>query len=171
MLPLLSSLNSYGMCHVDNLVAKLIGKRTGTDHHKTGQSTVGYPPDNVGSGSDPSIVPRSKPSVLLLSPEKNRTILLVRQYAKGNATILIHVGSSSQSPIWSGYLPPLTNVTYFGFAPMFLGQEGPNRGTHSLFDRCAATFGSGLLLRPHCRTFQGRDHRLAFHTNCNRRVM
>jgi hypothetical protein len=46
-------------------------------------------------------------------------------YAKGNTTILIHAGSSSPSPIWDGYLPPLTNVTYFGFSPTKPGQEGP----------------------------------------------
>jgi hypothetical protein len=47
------------------------------------------------------------------------------QYAKGNTTILIHAGSSSPSPIWTSYSPELTNVTYFGFAPISPGQEGP----------------------------------------------
>ncbi len=47
------------------------------------------------------------------------------QYAKGNTTLLIHAGSSSPSPIWAGYLPERTNVTYFGFAPITPGQEGP----------------------------------------------
>jgi hypothetical protein len=47
------------------------------------------------------------------------------QYAKGNTTILIHAGSSSPSPIWGSYLPPLTNVTYFGFAKINPGEEGP----------------------------------------------
>jgi hypothetical protein len=46
-------------------------------------------------------------------------------YAKGNTTILIHAGSSSPSPIWDGYLPPLTNVTNFSFAKISPGQDGP----------------------------------------------
>jgi len=47
------------------------------------------------------------------------------KYAKGNTTILIHAGTDSPSPIWADYLPQLTNVTYFGFAPITPGQEGP----------------------------------------------
>ncbi len=130
---------------------------------KTGQSgTAGYPPDNSGSDPDPSVVPRYKPSVRLMSPEENVStgwafetkdpLSSVKafystqmanlgyrvtgtenstqdywsvNYAKNNTTILIHAGSSPPSPIWTGYLPPLTNVTYFGFSPIGPGQEGP----------------------------------------------
>lgn len=129
---------------------------------KTRQSgTTGYPADNAGSDPDPSVVPRYKPSVRLLSPDKNSTgwafetndsLSSVKafyssqmtklgynvsgtenstqtfwsvKYVKGNTTILIHAGRSAPSPIWNGYLPQSTNVTYFGFTPIKPGQEGP----------------------------------------------
>jgi hypothetical protein len=47
------------------------------------------------------------------------------KYVKDDTTILIHAGRTPPSPIWTGYLPQLTNVTYFGFSPVSAGQEGP----------------------------------------------
>ena len=123
---------------------------------------AGYPPDNAGTDPDPSLIPRYRPSVRLLSPDngggtgwafETKSLLSnvkgfystemakrgysvagtenstenswLVNYTKGNTTILIHAGRTPPSPIWKGYLPQLTNVTYFGFSPVNPGQEGP----------------------------------------------
>jgi len=48
------------------------------------------------------------------------------KYGKHNTTtILMRAARTPPSPIWAGYLPQPTDVTYFSFAPVNPGEEGP----------------------------------------------